>query len=106
MEKQELYRVDDSRAGTVASEIEGVWLTKKQVDVMLFIARALEQRHYPPTYEEVRVELGLSTKSLVSYYLSSLERKGLIGHKARVARAMWLTEKGMLFVKRLETHGA
>jgi repressor LexA len=63
-------------------------LTDKQQAMLSFIERFMTERHYPPTYEEIRVGLGLSTKSLVDYHLNALEAAG------RIQRDPW-TPRGL-----------
>lgn len=63
-------------------------LTAKQQAMLSFIERFMTERHYPPTYEEIRVGLGLSTKSLVDYHLNALEAAG------RIQRDPW-TPRGL-----------
>lgn len=63
-------------------------LTTKQQTMLSFIERFMTERHYPPTYEEIRVGLGLSTKSLVDYHLNALEAAG------RIQRDPW-TPRGL-----------
>ncbi len=63
-------------------------LTAKQQAMLSFIEQFMRERHYPPTYEEIRVGLGLSTKSLVDYHLNALEAAG------RIQRDPW-TPRGL-----------
>jgi repressor LexA len=63
-------------------------LTAKQQAMLSFIEQFMTERHYPPTYEEIRVGLGLSTKSLVDYHLNALEAAG------RIQRDPW-TPRGL-----------
>ena len=63
-------------------------LTAKQQAMLSFIEQFVNERHYPPTYEEIRVGLGLSTKSLVDYHLNALEAAG------RIQRDPW-TPRGL-----------
>lgn len=53
-------------------------LTDRQRRILDFIADFTARQHYPPSFEEIRQALGLSTKSLVDYHLNVLERKGYV----------------------------
>jgi repressor LexA len=53
-------------------------LTPKQQTILAYIEQFVAERHYPPTYEEIRQGCGLSTKSLVDYHLNALESAGHI----------------------------
>lgn len=53
-------------------------ITAKQQSMLDFIESFISDRGYPPTYEEMRVGLHLSTKSLVDYHLTALEKANRI----------------------------
>jgi len=53
-------------------------LSTKSLTVLEFLRGFILKNHYPPTYEEIRAGLGLSNKSLVDYYLETLEEHQLI----------------------------
>jgi repressor LexA len=65
-------------------------LTTKQATILNFIEQFMEERHYPPTYEEIRVGCGLSTKSLVDYHLRALEEAGHIQRDRLTPRGLRL----------------
>ena len=67
-------------------------LTEKQIALLDFIRRFVAKNTYPPTYEEIRVGMDWSTKSLVDYHLSVLERKGYLCREAYQPRTIVLTE--------------
>jgi SOS-response transcriptional repressor LexA len=48
-------------------------LTNQQTALLNYLRDYFERNHYAPTYEEIRVGLGWSTKSLVDYHLTQLE---------------------------------
>lgn len=52
--------------------------TARQQAILGFIETFIAGRGYPPTYEEIRQGLALSTKSLVDHHLAALEAAGLI----------------------------
>jgi repressor LexA len=67
-------------------------LTTKQTALLNYIRDYFERNHYAPTYEEIRVGLGWSTKSLVDYHLKALEKAGCIEREFASPRTIVLTE--------------
>jgi repressor LexA len=67
-------------------------MSKRQKEVYGFIADHISTRGYPPTHEEIRQGLNMSTKSLVNYHLKALERKGLIKRERDTSRGIKLLD--------------
>jgi len=67
-------------------------LTTKQVTLLNFLSEYFERNHYAPTYEEIRVGLGWSSKSLVDYHLTALEKAGCIAREFASPRTIVLTD--------------
>jgi len=67
-------------------------MTAKEQALYDFIRRWLGDRHYPPTYEEMRQGVHWSSKSLVDYHLTGLENKGYLTRTRATARAVMLTQ--------------
>jgi repressor LexA len=65
-----------------------VALTDKQQRILDFIRDFIAREKYPPSYEEIRVALGMSSKSLVDYHLGVLEKKNLITHEPGLTRTL------------------
>jgi repressor LexA len=55
-----------------------------------FIEAFTIRKGYPPTHEEIRQSLEMSTKSLVNHHLRALERKGLIEREPDTSRGIKL----------------
>ena len=53
-------------------------LTDKNLEVLAWITRFMADRKYPPTYEEIRVGMGFSSKSTVDNHLNRLHEAGKI----------------------------
>jgi|Deesub1362B_J571_1020462.scaffolds.fasta_scaffold09698_1 repressor LexA len=68
-------------------------LSERQKEMLDFIRDFIRKKGYPPTYEEIRRFLGLSTKSLVDYHLKALQEKGYISRAARTPRGIKLTDR-------------
>ncbi len=63
-------------------------LRPRQQSLLDFIQTFIGEHEYPPTYEEIRVGLQWSTKSLVDYHLSLLEGAGRIERDAKTPRGI------------------
>lgn len=59
-------------------------------DVLEYVDAFVSDNGYPPTYDEIRQAVGLSSKSHVDYYLQSLEGDGLIERTPRTPRSLRL----------------
>lgn len=58
--------------------------------VLRFLEAYVQDNGYPPTYDEIRESVGLSSKSHVLYYLSALEGQGAIERTPRAPRSLRL----------------
>ncbi|MBM4466224.1 MAG: transcriptional repressor LexA [Chloroflexi bacterium] len=67
-------------------------LSQRQREVYDFIEAFTGRKGYPPTHEEIRQSLNMSTKSLVNHHLRALERKGLIEREPETPRGIKLLE--------------
>lgn len=72
-------------------------LNQKQQAILNFIEQFVAERHYPPTYEEIRVGCRLSTKSLVDYHLNALEAAGHIHRDRWTPRGLRLRDANGTF---------
>ena len=68
--------------------------TKRQLDILRFIARYSAENHYAPSLREICDELGTTGTNGVKEHLDRLEKKGLIGRAPKVPRGLWLTDAG------------
>jgi SOS-response transcriptional repressor LexA len=65
-------------------------MTNDQI-ILDFIKRFIDHNNYAPTFEEIRSGCGLSSKSLVNYWLDMLESNHLIYRPRNTARGIILT---------------
>ena len=65
-------------------------LTPRRQAMLDFIGTFIDDNGYPPTFEEMRDGLKLSTKSLVNHHLSALEAAGYIERDASTPRGLRL----------------
>lgn len=62
-----------------------------QREMLAFIEDFVEKHGYPPTHEEIRVGLDISTKSLVNYHLAALQEAELLSRAPNTPRGLRLT---------------
>ena len=75
-------------------EMKMIELPPRQLEALKFIADTIDKRQYAPSQQEIANAMGLSSLNSVSQNLAALESKGVIGRKAKAARALWVTEAG------------
>ena len=67
-------------------------LSQRQKEIHSFITAFIGENRYPPTHEEIRQGLKMSTKSLVNHHLKALERKGVIEREPDTPRGIRLLD--------------
>ncbi len=68
-------------------------LPERQERVLTFLEDYIGKRGYPPTVREIGDAIGVTSTSLVSYYLKHLEQKGLIDRASAISRGIRLTSE-------------
>lgn len=63
-------------------------LTKKQLDLLAFIQARVQRDGVPPSFDEMKVALGLRSKSGIHRLITALEERGFIRRLAHRARAL------------------
>ncbi len=63
-------------------------LTRKQHDLLVFIDRHLRETGFSPSFEEMKRELGLKSKSGIHRLITALEERGFLARRAHRARAL------------------
>jgi repressor LexA len=63
-------------------------LTKKQHELLLYIASRLRETGIPPSFEEMKVALGLRSKSGIHRLMTALEERGFLKRLPHRARAV------------------
>lgn len=66
-------------------------LSDRQQRMLAFIEQFVDENGYPPTYEEIRVALRISTKSLVYHHLDALEEAGYLSRVPNRPRGIRLS---------------
>lgn len=73
-------------------------LTERQLQVLRYIAEAVEDRGYPPSVREICAALDLASPSTVHSHLKALERKGFVRidpSKPRAIEILFDAETGL-----------
>jgi repressor LexA len=65
-------------------------LTRRQKEILDFLARYIERKGYAPTIEEIGEHFGLSSLATVHKHLTNLQTKGLIKRAWNQSRALEL----------------
>jgi len=68
-------------------------LTDRQLEVLRFIAREIEDRGYPPTIREIGEALDIRSTNGVNDHLKALERKGYLARDPVKSRALIPSER-------------
>ncbi|TFE03401.1 transcriptional repressor LexA [Jeotgalibacillus sp. R-1-5s-1] len=63
-------------------------LSKRQLDILDFIKREVQDKGYPPSVREIGLAVGLASSSTVHGHLARLESKGLIRRDPTKPRAI------------------
>lgn len=66
-------------------------LTKRQQQILDYIRKCIEVKHYPPSVREIGQAIGLSSPSTVHAHLNALESKGYIKRDGAKSRSMVIT---------------
>ncbi len=69
-------------------------LTERQKQVLMFIYRSIKYSGFPPTLENLREELNVSSNQAVLDLLRILENKKYIKKEEGMARGLLITQKG------------
>lgn len=68
-------------------------ISDKQKQMLAFIENFVGKNGYPPTHEEIRAGLKISTKSLVNYHLEALQGASLLSRSPNTPRGIRLAHE-------------
>ena len=68
-------------------------LTRRQKELMDFLAEFIEQKGYSPSYEEIASGLGLASLATVHKHIQALEAKHYIRHNYNHSRSLEVAER-------------
>lgn len=69
-------------------------MTKRQTEVLRFIANFIERESWSPSFEEIAAGMELRSISTVAKHLDRIEGAGLIKRRNGVMRSIEITPKG------------
>ena len=72
-------------------------ISDKQQEMLAFIEDFMEENRYPPTLEEIRTGLNISSKSLVNYHLEALESAAVLSRSPNKSRGIRLANEAETF---------
>ncbi len=73
-------------------------LTDRQKEILGYIARATEERGFPPTIREIGEEFGIRSTNGVNDHLKALERKGYLSRCDQQSRTLVATKAARLLL--------
>ena len=68
-------------------------LTERQLAILGFIARHIQQQRFPPTIREIGAAMGIRSTNGVNDHLKALERKGFLARGEMKSRALVPTDR-------------
>lgn len=69
-------------------------ITKRQKELLSIIYRYIKDTGYPPTFEEMKERLGVSSNQSIVDLLEQLEKKSIIKHNEGIARSIAILPLG------------
>lgn len=87
---REIARIANAEISSKLAVTTTGGLTARQRDLLTFIRRYIGQHGIAPSFDEMKAELGLASKSGVHRMLGGLEERGFISRMADRARAITL----------------
>jgi len=76
-------------------------LTERHRKILDYLRKSISEQGYPPSIREIGEATGISSTSVVTYYLKQLSEMGLIEREPKYSRAVRLTEKTAGLQKRV-----
>lgn len=71
-------------------------LGERHTKILDFLKEYQRREGYPPTIREIGEQTGISSTSVVNYYLDQLEKKGLIERQRKISRGVRLAGSNVL----------
>jgi len=75
-------------------------LTERQLTILKIVGKSIIQLNYPPTWREIRNQMGFSSTNAITCHLQAIEKKGYLSwtHDNK-KRTLFLTELGEALLK-------
>lgn len=68
--------------------------SRRQLDILAFIVRRVDERGFPPTIREIGREAGIDSTSVVNFHLNRLAEFGFLVRGTRISRGLLVTSAG------------
>lgn len=75
-------------------------ITKRQKEFLEAIYSSIETEGYPPTFEDLKNKLNISSNQAIIDHMKSLEKKGFIRRDEKSARGINITQEGFNIINR------
>jgi len=81
-------------------------LGERHQKILDFLSEYQRENHYPPSIREIGEKTGISSTSVVNYYLDQLEKRGMIQRDRKISRGVRLADfNGSLDILRVPILG-
>lgn len=77
-----------------------IGLTKRQLDLLVFLKTFISEHGYSPNYDEICVGIGMQSKGGAHAHIVRLEDRGFVRRLAGQSRSIQLTEDGLAVAAR------
>lgn len=74
-----------------------ITITKRQKQILLAIYNSLKNEGYPPTFDDLKTKLNISSNQAIIDHLKALEKKKLIKREEGTARGLKLPKMDLIF---------
>jgi SOS-response transcriptional repressor LexA len=81
------------KCGHVIAEAKPRALSKRQAEILDFVQRSIDEKHFAPTFEEIAIHFGLKSLASVHEHLDTLEEKGWIRRRFNASRSIELLHR-------------
>lgn len=68
--------------------------SRRQLEILAFIVRRVDERGFPPTIREIGREAGIDSTSVVNFHLNRLAEFGFLVRGTRISRGLLVTSAG------------
>jgi repressor LexA len=79
--------------GHVIAQVQPRALTKRQAEILAFVQRSIDEKHFAPSFDELAIHFGYKSLSSIHEHLNSLVEKGWIRRAFNRERAIELLHR-------------
>jgi repressor LexA len=63
-------------------------LNERHWKILDYLQRYVDEKGFPPTLQEIGLEIGVKSKSLINFYLDRLQAEGFIKRQKKLSRSI------------------